>query len=331
MRVRFVASDPYGGGNLRSVWPSEALKDRGIEAVSNLWYPRADEYDVFVVHRPLDQTNVRFIEDVHAAGGKVIVDEDDDLYQLDQTKNEAAKRILGADGAYWHSAALAAADAVTVSTPALATSFAHLNENIQVAYNHLPSWVCELPRPRMNNQYVQIGYAGIIQTHLHDLEWLAIAGEAMMVDAEFTWVGDIEVPRALRTITWASKHYEFQATAPLLYGCMARADIGIVPLLPCPFNEAKSWLKALEYMSLGIPVVATNLPEQSRLIEHGVTGFLADTPGEFAEYVQILVHDEAMRLTMGMAARDKARTLTIDKHVDEWVAAVEHVAVRSAV
>ena len=116
--------------------------------------------------------------------------------------------------------------------------------------------------------------------------------------------------------------FEFQSSARALYKFMARADIGIVPLLPCKFNEAKSNLKSAETLLTGTPVVATDLPEQRRVIRHGYNGFLAKTPKEFASYVQMLVNDPVLREDMSRAAAESAQELWLEDHIEEWEEAI---------
>jgi glycosyltransferase involved in cell wall biosynthesis len=116
---------------------------------------------------------------------------------------------------------------------------------------------------------------------------------------------------------------EFVSSPHALYKWMARADIGIVPLLPCGFNEGKSWLKALEYMTVGVPVVVTDLPEQRLLVTHGVNGFLAKTPEEMASFVQMLVNDPELRQDMARAAHKRAAELTIEKTSRCWEDAIQ--------
>jgi len=64
--------------------------------------------------------------------------------------------------------------------------------------------------------------------------------------------------------------------------------IGLVPLVPSPFNEAKSYLKGLEYAAAGIPFIATPTAEYRRLHEAGV-GRLASTPDEWRDHATELL------------------------------------------
>jgi hypothetical protein len=95
-------------------------------------------------------------------------------------------------------------------------------------------------------------------------------------------------------------------------------DIGICPLLDTQFSRSKSWIKPLEYMARGIPVVASDVEPYRRFIEHGVDGFLVRHEHEWLSALSTLAADEDLRLRMGAAAKEKARRNTIEGHWREW-------------
>jgi len=65
-------------------------------------------------------------------------------------------------------------------------------------------------------------------------------------------------------------------------------DIGIAPLNDIPFNHAKSWIKAIEYASAGVPFVATNIGEYRRLYEQYGIGRVASTQEEWTTHLEEL-------------------------------------------
>ena len=84
---------------------------------------------------------------------------------------------------------------------------------------------------------------------------------------------------------------------------IARADIGIAWLPDHPWSLGKCGLKVLQYMAAGLPVVANAVGIHRELVEHGVTGFLANDPQEWRAAVTALVESPALRRCMGAAAR----------------------------
>jgi glycosyltransferase involved in cell wall biosynthesis len=65
----------------------------------------------------------------------------------------------------------------------------------------------------------------------------------------------------------------------------------------------KCGLKVLQYMAAGLPVVANPVGVHREMIVHGETGFLAETPGEWAEAVSLLANNPGLRARFGAAGR----------------------------
>ena len=86
---------------------------------------------------------------------------------------------------------------------------------------------------------------------------------------------------------------------------IASFDIGIMPLVDEPFERGKCGYKLIQYMACGLPVVASPVGVNRQIVEHGVNGFLADTPEEWEYALQTLVADVGLRQRMGRAGRLK--------------------------
>jgi len=86
---------------------------------------------------------------------------------------------------------------------------------------------------------------------------------------------------------------------------MYEVDIGLYPLLSNDFNKFKCGFKALEYMAMGIPVVASPVAVNGEIVADGVEGFLADTTDAWVRCLTRLVESSELRERMGMAGRRK--------------------------
>ncbi len=80
-------------------------------------------------------------------------------------------------------------------------------------------------------------------------------------------------------------------------------DIGLVPLNDSPFERAKFPFKLLQYMALGIPVVAARVGIVPSVVEHGRNGLLASTAEEWREGLCQLIGDADLRRRLGDAGR----------------------------
>jgi glycosyltransferase involved in cell wall biosynthesis len=83
---------------------------------------------------------------------------------------------------------------------------------------------------------------------------------------------------------------------------LRKMQVGMVPLPVNEWNKRKFNMKTAQYMALGIPPVATPLGSNSQVIDHGVTGFLADSEDQWVEYLELLIEDRDLRSSMSHRA-----------------------------
>jgi L-malate glycosyltransferase len=88
---------------------------------------------------------------------------------------------------------------------------------------------------------------------------------------------------------------------------LQRFDIGLYPLPDEQWVYGKSGLKAIQYMALGIPTVASNIGTIDRIIDHNENGFLINDNNhhEWLNYLKILINDAELRGKLGSKARSK--------------------------
>lgn len=84
---------------------------------------------------------------------------------------------------------------------------------------------------------------------------------------------------------------------------IADFDIGVMPLTDDPFSRGKCAMKALEYMAMEIPVVASDVGENKYAIKEGYNGFLASNEKEWIEKLEALILDRNLRKEMGKKGR----------------------------
>ena len=81
-------------------------------------------------------------------------------------------------------------------------------------------------------------------------------------------------------------------------------DIGIMPLPNEEWAKGKCAFKALQYLSLGIPCVASPVGANKNVVLHGQTGFLAESKNDWIEALERLLFDHALRSRLGEAGRE---------------------------
>ncbi|MFN8436921.1 MAG: glycosyltransferase family 4 protein [Cytophagales bacterium] len=82
-------------------------------------------------------------------------------------------------------------------------------------------------------------------------------------------------------------------------------DIGIMPLEQNIWNEGKCGLKALLYMSMGIPSVVSPVGVNKSIITPEENGYWASTELEWYENLKKLILDKELREKLGSQARKK--------------------------
>ena len=86
---------------------------------------------------------------------------------------------------------------------------------------------------------------------------------------------------------------------------LQRMDIGLYPLPNDEWVKGKSGLKALQYMAMGLPVVASNLGCNERVIENNFSGLLVDTKDDWYNSISKLIEDNNLRRFLGENARKR--------------------------
>lgn len=86
---------------------------------------------------------------------------------------------------------------------------------------------------------------------------------------------------------------------------LKKFDIGLYPLPDEPWVYGKSGLKAIQYMALGIPTIATGIGANFNIINDGDNGFLIP-PGAYdlwEDRILKLLNDSPLRSSIGRAGR----------------------------
>lgn len=218
-------------------------------------------------------------------------------------------------------------DMVTVSTPYLAEQYRQYNDNVVVLPNYVDEKLLAVERPR--RERLTLGWAGG-SSHLAD--WATVAAPAVRatlgahpeLDMHFMGVDFSpmlgEARARCRFTTWDADVSSYYRKIDF--------DIGLAPLGDSNFNLSKSWIRALEMASLGIPIVASDVEPYREFVIDGVTGYLVRTEEEWTARLAELVGDAEAREEMGRKAKEHAAAFTIQGNWAKWSAAYERAAGR---
>ncbi|MDZ7606968.1 MAG: glycosyltransferase family 4 protein [Cyclobacteriaceae bacterium] len=82
-------------------------------------------------------------------------------------------------------------------------------------------------------------------------------------------------------------------------------DIGVMPLEDTDWEKGKCGFKALQYMALEIPAVASSVGANREIIDHGINGFLCQNQEDWFTYLEQLIVSEKLRKSIGIEGRKK--------------------------
>jgi glycosyltransferase involved in cell wall biosynthesis len=87
---------------------------------------------------------------------------------------------------------------------------------------------------------------------------------------------------------------------------LLKFDIGVMPLRNTDWERGKCGFKALQYMALGIPCVASNVGANSNILTHEVNGYLIspEKPEDWKLCLRQLLLDVKKRKSIGAAGRE---------------------------
>lgn len=238
-----------------------------------------------------------FFEWLYATVVKRFVYDIDDMVFLGHS-SEANRFIQALKGRRKMIYLMKSADEVIVCTPAL--------EDFAKRYNPRTTDISStidtnryLPvNPYTNNRRLTLGWSGSHSTakylHLLDDVLLELAGE---LDYRLKVIGDPTF-----SVEGVDVHAQAWNEATEVRD-LQEIDIGLYPLPDETWVQGKSGLKALQYMALGIPPVATNIGANGRIIRDGENGLLVDDPASWKRAILRLARSPEEREVLGREAR----------------------------
>jgi glycosyltransferase involved in cell wall biosynthesis len=231
---------------------------------------------------------------------KVIYDFDDAIWLTDQ-KNESSLfklmkwRSKVASICRW-SYKISAGNQYLCDFAKQFNPFVVLNPTtIDTEFLHNPA----LLQANRNPAKVVIGWTGSHSTlkYLTEIEPVLATLEKKYPQLEFLVIADKFPQLSLQSLKFLPWSFETE-----IKGLM-QADIGIMPLPADEWAEGKCGFKALQYMALEIPAVASPIGVNTHIINHGENGFLCSTTDEWAFQLEQLINDNALRSQIGKTGR----------------------------
>lgn len=159
------------------------------------------------------------------------------------------------------------------------------------------------PRQRDGSDKVTIGWIGSHSTayYLELLKNVFIAiGTMLKFKIKIIGAGDYDfrIPGVdIESLKWSLEDEVEQ---------LRSFDIGVYPLPENQWVLGKAGFKTIQYMSVGVPCVVSNVGINKDIVEDGINGFLAKTEEEWVHKLSRLIDDSQLRQRVGDQGRRTA-------------------------
>jgi glycosyltransferase involved in cell wall biosynthesis len=347
--VAFVSDDfavvdsrlvPNGCAWYRCVLPGRALGSLGWEV--GIGWPAINEdfgvglahkddqgqdrmmvgWDVIVLKLVMHKAVLEAMRAPHQVG-RLAVDVDDfhnGLHEDNVAKKTTDPLLEPLRNRSWYEQIIREAEFITVSTEFLADYYSRRVRDVRIVRNGI-----DADRfPQVDLSEPVLGWVGATPWRSGDIEMLAgwlpgfVKDHGVRVHHSGHIQGDPNDFSARSGVTASTAQMELIEDYPKLF---QHFSIGLVPLFPMPFNEAKSYIKGVEYAASGIPFIASPTAEYRLLAEAGI-GRLASTPDEWRDHVTELL-DPDVRLEEGTRIRRIVREeFDMKVRASQWVTAL---------
>jgi glycosyltransferase involved in cell wall biosynthesis len=156
------------------------------------------------------------------------------------------------------------------------------------------------PHIHQTSEKIRIGWTGSYST----LKYISIIESVLKKilvrypSVEFIVIAD-KKPDLQELCTW--RFIQWNSNSEIVD--LLQFDIGVMPLPDDEWAKGKCGFKALQYMSLCFPVVASPVGVNTQIIKPGINGFLCSTDAEWENALSVLIESPDLRKKMGRNGR----------------------------
>lgn len=220
---------------------------------------------------------------------------------------------------YYESFAAKKFDAIMAATPTIANRFKPFNSNTIVLHNYpllneLSKGATQTEQTEQNN-ILYIGGIYLLRGIKEMIRSVEILNEDLGLESKLVLAGEY-APKSLEDEVRRLSGYQYVDFVGFLgreevKKALSNAKMGLVLLHPEPRFIVSMPIKMFEYMSAGIPVVASNFPLWREIVEQNNCGICVDplNEQEIAEKMKWLLENPKDALKMGENGRIAVETI----------------------
>lgn len=262
-----------------------------------------EKYERVIIVRYVPSELVKPLSRFHAAGRHVIYFMDDDLmdYSIIKTLPTAYARKIRKNATGRRDFIRQISTECWVSTTYLAEKYRSWSPTVLSP--------CVKPALLIQSANTTVCYHGT-SSHRAELQWLTdvVAGaHARCSRLNFEVFGDHVTNKLFKSLPRVAVLHPMSWNNYLEYTASVRREIGLAPLLPSPFNDARAPTKFLDFARMGAVGLYSNVAPYRGFIRDGIDGLLLDNdPALWMETITALAEDGPRRERMAAAARERA-------------------------
>lgn len=288
----------------------------------------ARKYDVVFVHRGISIVGPALLERLlKLFDAKMIFDFDDSIFLADTSD---ANKFFG-----WAKFVGKIPDicrlstSITVGNSYLAEYARRFNDNVFIVPTSIDINCYQPVENEKTSERIVVGWTGSSTSQYHLEAFEPVLAELIKKrgnDVEIRVISNREP--SFKTIPYTWREWSPQTEVKEI----AEIDIGIMPTPDDEWSRGKCALKALQYMSLGIPAICTDMGANRDAVNHGENGFLAKSPEQWFNYFETLIDDSQLRLKLGKQARETiVESYSMKKCAEMFAEVVRHTVKRAKV
>jgi len=258
---------------------------------------KPNRYDIVLVHRELFPLGLKvFLRRLCKIGAQIVYDYDDAMFLPQRQSRGLLGKLENTNSV---NEIMALSNLVIAGNDYLAAYARQYNRNVMVLATAVDTEKFKLRDSSRQADHCTIGWIGSHTTvkYLYSLrsifERLAKTHsfELKVVGADFSLsVNGFQV----RQQGWSLEREvkDFQS-----------CDIGVYPLWDDDWSKGKCGFKAIQFMAVGVPVIASEIGVNREIIEDGVNGFLAASEQGWCNKLALLLKNPDLRREIGLAGR----------------------------
>ena len=276
-------------------------------------------HDVIIFYRvpgyPKMLTNIEYANRL----GKIVIYDTDDLifdrpmlesYYRESTGQLSARELKGVfKGADLYKKAIEQCSFAITTTSALQNSLESVvgKDHVFILPNGLDQYTykaidyIEIVKEKGR---IKLFYGSGTKTHDQDFSLISSAIEKILTNYEnvdLVIVGYLSLTESLQKFNQRITKIDLLEVEEY-FDLLAHSDINLAPLAPGLFADCKSEIKWLEAAAFGIPTIASASEVYKTAISNGEDGLVADTVEQWYQFLENLVNDDELRLSIGGAA-----------------------------